>query len=159
MDIFPLEQTGGTVYTKKHFFCPSVSRWKRIDLSQLLNLWSAYQVALWNAYKLLAPQLITSWLPDDYFPHQWIMIKVEEIVLSSSLDEVLTDNKSFYKTGIDFLVFKYGKQNATTFYDAFLKPSTGIGGIKLIKVSFSSLCLLELLLRWSWIACKPPVGF
>lgn len=62
------------------------------------------------------------------------MIKVEEIVLSSFLDEVLTDNKSFYKTGIDFLVFRYGKQNATTFYDAFLKPPTGIGGIKLIRV-------------------------
>lgn len=75
------------------------------------------------------------------------MIKVEEIVLSSSLDEVLTDNKSFYKTGIDFLVLRYGKQNATMFYDAFLKPPTGIGGIKLIRVSFSSLCLLELLFR------------
>lgn len=54
------------------------------------------------------------------------MIKVEEIVLSSFLVEVLTDNKSFYKTGIDFLVFEYGKQIATTFYDVFLKPPTGI---------------------------------
>lgn len=61
------------------------------------------------------------------------MIKVEEIVLSSSLDEVLTDNKSFYKTGIDFLVFKYGKQNTTMFYHAFPKPPIGIGGIKLIR--------------------------
>lgn len=66
------------------------------------------------------------------------MIKVEEIVLSASLDEDLTDNKSFYKTGIDSFVFKYGKQIATMFYYAFLKPPTGIGGIKLINVSFSS---------------------
>lgn len=147
---FPLEEAGGTVNTKKRFFCPSVSRWKRINRSQLLNsLWSTYQEPLWNAYKLLALQLIPSWLPDDYFPHQWTMIKVEEIVLSFSLDEVLTDNKSFYNTGIDFLVFKRGKQNATRFHDAFLKPPTGTGGIKLIKVSFSSLCLLELLFRWS----------
>lgn len=89
--------------------------------------------------------LVTRWL----FPHQWTMIKVEEMVFSFSLDEVLTDNKSFYSTSIDFLVFKHGKQNATRFYDAFLKPPTGTGGIKLIKISFSSLSLLEHLFRWS----------
>lgn len=89
--------------------------------------------------------LVTRWL----FPHQWTMIKVEEMVFSFSLDEVLTDNKSFYSTSIDFLVFKHGKQNATRFSDAFLKPPTGTGGIKLIKISFSSLSLLEHLFRWS----------
>lgn len=77
------------------------------------------------------------------------MIKVDDIVLSSSLDEVLTDNKLFYNTGFYFLVFTHGKQNATRLYDTILKSPTGIGGTKLIKVSFSSLYLLQLLLRWS----------
>lgn len=70
------------------------------------------------------------------------MIKVDDIVLSSSLDEVLTDNKSFYYTGFYFLVFTQGEQNVTRLYDTVLKSPTGIGGTKLIKVSFSSLCPL-----------------
>lgn len=52
-------------------------------------------------------------LPGDYFPHQWTMIKADDIVLSSSLDEVLTDNKSFYNTGFYSHVFMHRKQNAT----------------------------------------------
>lgn len=77
------------------------------------------------------------------------MIKVDDIVLSSSLVEVLTDNKSFYNTGCYFRVFTHGKQNATRLYDTILKSPTAIGGTKLIKASFSSLYLLQLLLRWS----------
>lgn len=64
------------------------------------------------------------------------MIEVDDIVLSSPLDEVLTDNKSLYNTGFYFLVVTHGKQNATRFYDTILKLPTGIGGTKLIKVSF-----------------------
>lgn len=70
------------------------------------------------------------------------MIKVDDTVLSLSLDKVLTGNKSFYNTGFYFFVFTHGKQNATRSYDSILKSPTGIGGTKLIKVSFFSLCLL-----------------
>jgi len=81
----------------------------------------------------------------DYLPCQWAMIKVDDIVSSSSLDEVLTDNKSSYNTGFYFLVFTHGKQNATRLY-TILKSPAGFGRTKLTKVSFCSLCLLQVLL-------------
>lgn len=45
------------------------------------------------------------------------MIKEDDSMISSSLDEVLKDNKSLYNTGFYFIIYMHGKQDATKLYD------------------------------------------
>lgn len=45
------------------------------------------------------------------------MTKEDDSMISSSLDEVLTDNKLLYNTGFCFAVFMHGKKNTARLYD------------------------------------------